>query len=187
MGATDNQSLLATIHRWIYPAGDRPLKATRAERLSCYAVGGLMLFGWSVAAGRRRKDSPRQLTLILGTLMGITLVVSPVAHNYYFLLLLPLIAGLIDEALTRYEHGLRTQAIIISLGVFTLIDILARIPGIGGRLRERGLPLLTMVELICLAGIIIYWDDRKRESTDQSPLEASDASVPASVLAERGG
>ena len=86
---------------------------------------------------------------------------------HYFLLLLPLIAGLVDEALAQHEQGMRSRTIVISLGVFTVIDILARIPGIGGRLREAGLPLLTMVGLIFLAGVIIY---RDRRNQDNAPL-----------------
>jgi hypothetical protein len=175
VGATDNQSLLATMHRWSYPAGQRPLKATRAERLTSYAVGALMLFGWSFAAGWRRKDSPRQVTLLLGALMGITLVISPVAHNYYFLLLLPLVAGLVDEALAQQEQGVRPRTLIVSLITFTSIDILARIPGIGGWLREAGLPLLSLAGLICLASLIIYRHRGVPGNGDPSHLDISGA------------
>jgi len=175
MGATDNQSLLATIHRWSYPPGQRPPKATPAERLSSYAVGGLMLLGWSFIAGWRRKDSPRQLALLFGTLMGITLVLSPVAHNYYFLLLMPLITGLVDEALALNRPGARNRTVIISLSAFMVIDMLARLPGIGRWLRELGLPLLSLVGLICLGGFIVYQYRRTHDNGGQSLLETSGA------------
>jgi len=175
MGATDNQSLLATIHRWSYPPDRRPLNATPSERLSSQVVGGLLLLGWSFIAGWRRTDSPRQLALLLGTLMGITLVVSPVAHNYYFLLLMPLITGLVDEALTLRGHGARDWTIIISLSAFMVIDILARLPGIGRWLRELGLPLLTMVGLICLGALILYRRCRTHDDGDQNSRDLSRA------------
>jgi len=170
MGATDNQSLLATIHRWSYAPSQRPPKAMPTERLTSYAVGSLMLLGWSFVAGWRRKDSPRQLALLFGTLMGITLVISPVSHNYYFLLLLPLIAGLVDEALTLHRQGSRDRTIIISLCAFMVVDMLARLPGIGGWLRELGLPLLTMVGLICLGALLVYRHRRSHDNGDQSPV-----------------
>ena len=156
MGGTDNQSLLATLHRWNNPPGQRPLKATPIERFTSLAIGGLMLVGWSFVAGWRRDDSPRELALLFGTLMGITLVLSPVSHNYYFLLLLPLIAGLVDESLTRHLQGSRDWTIILSLSAFMVIDILARLPRIGGWLREMGLPLLSMVGLIYLGALLVY-------------------------------
>jgi len=177
---SDNQSLLAAIHHWSYPAGQRPAKATRPARLTSYAVGGLMLLGWSFIAGCRRKDSPRQLALLVGTLMGITLVMSPVAHNFYFLLLLPLIAGLVDEAITQQEHGVHPRTILISLGFFTLVDMLARLPEIGDWLRDKGFPLLTMVMLICLAGLILYRHGRTQVHRDQTPLETSGSRLASS-------
>ena len=171
MGATDNQSLLATIHRWHFPPGQRPVKATRGERLTSYAIGGLMLLGWGFVSGWRRQDSPRQLTLLIGTLMGITLVISPVAHNYYFLLLMPLIAGLVDEALPPPPYGARNWTIILSLSAFMVIDIAARLPRIGGWLRELGLPFLAMVGLIGLGVLIVYRHRCTADNGDRRTLE----------------
>ncbi len=154
MGATDNQSLLANIHRWSFPAGQRPLKAEPWERLTVYAVGSLMLLAWCFVSGwQQRTDSPRQMALVLGSLMGITLVISPVAHNYYFLLLMPLIAGLVDEALAV---GKNDWTVTTCLSLFMVIDILARLPGIGRWLREHSVPFATMLGLIYLGMHIAY-------------------------------
>lgn len=104
--------------------------------------------------------------------MGITLVLSPVSHNYYFLLLMPLIAGLVDEAFVLYLRGSRDWTIIICLSAFMVIDMLARLPGIGDWLRELGLPLLTMVGLICLGVLIVSRHCRTHDHGDQSLLQA---------------
>ena len=173
MGATDNQSLLATIHRWSFRPDKRPLKATRLERFTSYAVGGSLLLGWSLVSGWRRKDSPRHFILLFGTLIGITLILSPVAHNYYFLLLMPLMVGLVDESLAAQERGARDWPIDISLIGFMVIDILARLPKIGNVLRELGLPFLSVVGLICLAAIIVSRQRHPAESSDPSPCSTS--------------
>jgi len=98
MAGTDNQSLLAFIHNWRYhdlAREKRPQQAPPAERYTSYAIGALMLLGVTLAMGARRPDSPRDVLIAAGLLIGVALVVNPVTHNYYFLLLLPLVVGLL--------------------------------------------------------------------------------------------
>ena len=40
--------------------------------------------------------------------------------------------------------------------IFMLVDILARLPKIGAFLRDAGVPLLSMVALMC-AGAMVLW------------------------------
>ena len=55
-----------------------------------------MIIATFYVIGFRRTDSPHELLVIAGLLVGIALVVSPIVHNFYYLLMLPLVAALID-------------------------------------------------------------------------------------------
>ena len=69
MAATDNQSLLTSIHNWHYhdlPRAKRPQQATQFERYAVYAVGAAILLGIMWSMGARRPDSPRDLLIIAG-------------------------------------------------------------------------------------------------------------------------
>lgn len=159
MNSTDNQSLLAGIHNWRYremPRRERPAAAGQGERYAVYAAGILLLIGVAMAGGFRRSDSPRELLLVSGLLIGVALVVSPIVHNYYYLLMLPLIAGLLDFALPR-EDGARPKWKIIGVIVFfTATDLLARLPGVGPRLRDWGVPLVSLLCLLFTAALVLY-------------------------------
>ena len=101
MQSTDNQSLLAFIHNWRYHnqlREQRPAVAAPAERLVVYAIGARYCSDYSVC-WLRHNDSPRDLLIIAGLLIGLALIVNPVAHNYYYLLLLPLVVSLLHRAL----------------------------------------------------------------------------------------
>jgi len=163
MNSTDNQSLLAAIHNWRYheiPRRERPPEPSPVEREAVYAAGVLLLAGIAIAAGFRRSDSPREYLLVNGLLIGLALVVSPIVHNYYYLLMLPLIASLLDSALPRQASDKTNWKIVGPILFFTATDLLARLPGIGGRLRDWGLPLLSLLSLL-LAGAVVLFQRRE--------------------------
>jgi hypothetical protein len=84
MGSTDNQSLLAAIHAWTYrslPRNDRPMEAAPWERYAVYAVGALITIAALRVIGFRRTDSPQELLVIAGLLIGIALIVSPIVAS----------------------------------------------------------------------------------------------------------
>ena len=164
MASTDNQSLLAFIHDWRYinlERNKRPNNAGPGERYTVYGVGLLMLIGIAAVAGRRGEDTPRRLLLITGLLIGLGFVICPVVHNFYYLVLLPLLAGLVDYALSLKQWQKPHAMLLIALAVFMIVDIVARLPGIGPVLRDLGAPLLSLVWLMCL-GAVIVWRSRGR-------------------------
>lgn len=157
INSTDNQSLLAFIHNWTYHSearGLRPPQATSAARGAALALGGAALLAFAGVVGFRRQRSPRELVIIAGILIGLVFVVSPMVHNYYYLMLLPLLAGLVDECLDRTSGRGLNRGIVGALGFFLLIDLLVRLPGIGSWLRDCGLPFLSLVVLM-IAGVSV--------------------------------
>ena len=102
--------------------------------------------------------------IIAGLLIGVALVVNPIVHNYYYLLLLPLVAALLDDRLQQPEtyRGFRTSP--LAVWSFMIVDLLARLPGIGGKLRDWGFPLASLIWLL-IAGAMAL---RKQKSKPTS-------------------
>ena len=154
MNATDNQSLLSAIHNWRYYHLSRkqlPAEAAPWERQTAYAVGALMLAGVGLAARTRRQDSPREMLIIAGLLIGLAFVISPTVHNFYHLLMLPLVAALIERALRRGSGWKPFVPIII----FMLVDILFPLPILTHELRHWGVPLLSLIYLLCAGALAL--------------------------------
>ena len=173
MTATDNQSLLAFIHNWRYhalPRELRPAEAAPGERYAVYGIGTLMLFGIGLAGGSRRRDTPRELLLISGLLIGLAFVMSPIVHHFYYLVLLPLIVALIDYGLAEGARRRTIFKLRVTLIVFMVIDFLARMPTVGAYLRDLGLPLLSLIAMM-VAGVMVLLEQRRGSST----MGASDA------------
>lgn len=158
MGSTDNQSLLAAIHNWTHhaqPRGQRPLAAAAWERNLAYAIGAVMIAGVLFIIGWRRTDTPHQLCIIAGLLVGLALLINPVVHNFYYLLLLPLVAALLDLGMAK-----RNWKILLPILVFALADLLARGPGIGPVLRDTGVTTLSLIWLL-VVGATVLWEQKK--------------------------
>ena len=173
MTKTDNQSLLAFIHNWHYhdlPRNKRPSEAAAATRHAVYAIGVLLLLGIGLVSGIRRQDSPRDLFILTGLLIGLALVVCPVVHNYYYLLLLPLVAALLDRNLAEPRDPARIWKLPLVVLIFMLTDMLARLPTIGAYLRDWGLPLLSMIWMLG-AGAMLLWKQETFATTLQSPAD----------------
>jgi hypothetical protein len=157
MGSTDNQSLLAFIHNWRFhslPHKERPVEAAAAERYTAYTVGALMLVGILFAAGTRRQDSSRELVFTNGLLVALSLVASPIVHNFYFLMMLPLVAALLERGLGG-EIRVHDWNWLSPLLIFMVIDLAARLPGIGPWLRAAGLPFLSLVYVMAAAAVAL--------------------------------
>lgn len=171
MTATDNQSLLAFFHNWKYhrlPRTERPPEAAQAERNAVYVVGALMLLGVGAVSGIRRQDSPQDLLIIAGLLVGLAFVVSPIVHNYYYLVLLPLVVALLDRSLANGTSRPADKKLLTVLIIFMAADLLARIPGIGNYLRDLGVPLLSMITMVCAGAMVLLRKDRPPALANQA-------------------
>ncbi len=158
MAATDNQSLLAFVHNWRFhdqSRDARPPEAPPVERYTAYALGALMLLGVMLAMGAERLDSPRDLAISAGLLIGIALAANPISHNYYFLLLLPLVAGLLDRGLEDAGRHPSDSRALLALAGFMVVDLAARFGTLGAWLRDLGLPLLSLVGMVVVGAIVL--------------------------------
>jgi hypothetical protein len=168
MNNTDNQSLLAGIHNWTHhdlPRRKRPEEASPLARRAVYATGLVLLGGVMWAMRLRRSDSPLDLLLSTGLLMGASLVISPVAHNYYYLLMLPLIAALVDYGMPTNPDGPWRRRVMAPVAVFMVVDFVARVPVAGEVLRDWGAPLLSLI-LIMATGAIVLLRPRQKRTED---------------------
>jgi hypothetical protein len=93
--STDSQSIGPIIHNTIYHNSLlRPQQHSAAVRLAHWSIGGLMTLLTLLAGGGSDGHRLRPL-LLLGTLVLLMLLLSPICHLHYFCLALPLITGLI--------------------------------------------------------------------------------------------
>ncbi len=158
MGSTDNQSLLAAIHNWTnrsQPRGQRPVEAAAWERNAVYAVGTVMIAGVLFVIGWRRSDTPHQLFIIAGLLIGLALLINPVVHNFYYLLLLPLVAALVDLGVPQSPSSAPNWKLLLPVAFFMLADLLARMPGVGPLLRDWGVTTLSLIWLLWTGAMIL--------------------------------
>jgi len=150
--ATDNQSIQAVIHN--YNHWNREGRPTRAGRrtklahvfLSLLATGMLLAaFGW-----KRDNDAIRNL-MLLGGLIDIMAVASPVSHTHYFCLALPLVAGLAEQSMATGRQRLGPYPVCLTVLLLAgTCFALPMIPVWEGR-REIGLSLYGCVLLWALA------------------------------------
>jgi hypothetical protein len=158
MTGTDNQSLLAAIHNWTYmkqARSERPDAVEPWERHWVYAIGALLLAGIGFCLGTRRSDSPQELLIGAGLLMGLGLIVNPVAHNYYFLLVLPMIAALIDRGFGDGAWRVGDWRVLAPVLVFMLVDLLARLSIPGRAMRDLGIPMLSLLYVMWTGAMIL--------------------------------
>jgi hypothetical protein len=168
MNNTDNQSLLAGIHNWTHhdlPRRKRPADASPVARRAVYAIGLALLAGIVWAMRLRRNDSLLDLLLSTGLLIGASLVIAPVAHNYYYLLMLPLIAALVDYGMPSNPDGQWRRKVMVPVTVFMAVDFAARLPGVGEILRDWGAPLLSLI-LIMVTGVVVLIRPQQKRNED---------------------
>ncbi len=129
MTATDNQSIQAVVHNYKHwERSSRPRLASWETKLThvlagLFLTGGLLLsFGW------KRDDDPVRMLLLLGGLVTIMAITSPVSHTHYFCLAVPAVMGLSAYSIERRPHRLYPAPalllLLITLGcLFTLPSV----------------------------------------------------------------
>jgi alpha-1,2-mannosyltransferase len=154
MTATDNQSIQAVIHN--YRHWDREGRPTRAGRHTqlAHVIISLLLTGILLSAyGWKRNNSPVRMLILLGGLVNIMAIASPVSHTHYFCLALPLMAGL-----SAYSVSARPERMVPFFSMLTVLILagicfaLPMIPVWEGR-REIGLSLYGCV-LLWVAAVV---------------------------------
>jgi len=175
VNATDNQSLLAFIHNWTFrelPRSQRPLHASSSARLAAYWIGGLLSLALMLSFGRRPRESPEELLLLSGILIGMAFILSPVVHNYYYLLMMPLLGGIVGHILES-PHPTEKRTIVVALLLFMVIDVLARLPVVGPFLRNAGAPLVSLILLMGIGAVLLRRSAATANVTASQPATVS--------------
>lgn len=163
--STDSQSFQTIIYNtWHLPEtlfldrGDRPAHLTTPIRAAHWLLGGLMSAATLWAAGAAAGGALAEL-LLLGALMIVMILLSPVCHLHYFALALPLVMGLVAAAWE--ESGTEP----LSAGWRALLawnvagNGLPHLPGLQ-LLKDLGLAMYTAL-LLWVAGLAVLWKRRQ--------------------------
>lgn len=170
--ATDSQSPLRLIHFALYPKLEtRPPDAAPWVRRAHWLIGAALVLATLWSAGRRPPDGAR-LAVFQGSLIVVMLMLSPVCHQHYLCLLLPLVMGLVagaweSQQVPRLGTGL--GALLLAFPVATCLPFL---PGLGF-LRDHGLPGI-MALVVWLAGCLRL---RREAPQVQAPVSATRAAA----------
>jgi hypothetical protein len=171
--ATEGQSILTALHNTLYPnPAHRPHKASLAERLVSYLLGGLMTLTTLWAFGWRRRGDGLDVVLFFGLLVLDMLLVSPVCHLHYFSLALPLVTALLVDR-WRNHAGLSLGRWLLGLLALNAVaNLLPNLPNMN-LLRDCGAAMYGSL-LVWLAGIALLRRQRHRTGpqTVARPLAA---------------
>ena len=147
MTATDNQSIQATLHNFLYPTkATRPPHADFGTKIAHLLITLALTTGSLLAAGWRKDADPTRTLILLGSLFLIMTIASPVSHTHYFVFAMPLMMGLIADSVARSGGFVGSVRSVAFLGLTGLMFALPMIP-IWEMRREAGLPLLASLLL----------------------------------------
>ncbi|MFO0833183.1 MAG: glycosyltransferase family 87 protein [Phycisphaerales bacterium] len=152
--AFNNQSLLAILHNWRdwrSVTVDHIIRPNATDK-SLFLLIAAVLVGSVVAAafraGLHRPNPPlRKTLLLLCVLTTLMLALSPVCHNHYFALHLPLLACLFSIAQDRARTIDMSPPVWVGLAAYFLLGVLPRLPGLETVLKPAGLHMLVGLAL----------------------------------------
>lgn len=179
--ATDSQSLLAMLHNTLFlDRASRPHQATALVRMAALAASGLLLLAVLAAArGTGRHDVPAQVMLV-GALLEIMLLASPVCHLHYFCLSVPLIAGLLAAAWQNESIPRLGVGMAVLLAMHLIANIIPHLPGME---LPRDVGLASYAALLLLAASIVVLRRRGELGTKCGVWAPTDsAAVPRQPL-----
>ena len=163
MNSTDNQSLLAFIHNWSHRGMTleaRRQPASAAARAAAALAGLAMLAAACWAARWRRNENTRSAYGFAGMLTGIMLLMSPVTHSFYLVLLIPLLMALVDSGLDVRITPRHRCALATILGLFWIVDLIIRLVPKNGVVPTLGLPTLTVLMLLTAGAWMLHGDTK---------------------------
>ena len=94
--ATDSSSFVAVIHNWRNPQPHwhRPPDAAPSTRMAHWGISAFMVAVSAFMIWRNRTKGPAEQLMLLGGLMLVMVLASPVSHNHHFAMCLPALSGL---------------------------------------------------------------------------------------------
>jgi hypothetical protein len=132
----DNQSPFSVMHHlWWFgtPLDQRPEVAAWWTKLAHLAFAGVVTLAtmWAAGLWRTRAATGREhVPLVVGMLLSVLLVASPVVHPDYFGLLLPLVAVWWSLAMQGTLSAEVPRAAWVIVGLYVLANLLPRFEGL---------------------------------------------------------
>lgn len=147
--AFNNQSLLAILHNWRdwhEVTVEHVIRPNRTDKV-LFAIIGASLVAATIAAARKaglhKPGAPlRGLVLLMAILTALMLALSPVCHNHYFTLHLPLVACLFALAQDRSRTIDMSPLVWLSLLGYFALGVLPRWPGLEEVLKPAGVQMV---------------------------------------------
>jgi len=129
MTATDNQSIGGTLHNLLnIDRATRPKVAAASTRVIHWFLGALLTAVTLVTARRSMVRQPYREALTLGAFSVPMLLICPVCHLHYFVLLLPLCVALVA---THLAHGQRVRPALMAVLILNFFtSLFPRLPGL---------------------------------------------------------
>jgi hypothetical protein len=162
MHKIDNQAPVSIIHHWRWfgvPLQDRPTEAALSTKAAHLAVGSLATLATLLAAGlwRPRAVGGDHVVLVVGLLLCVMLMVTPVCHPDYFALACPLIAALFSRSLQQRASADISPVWWLGIGVYVLANALPKFESLVD-LKMYGLAGLTGIALWALGTLVLARD-----------------------------
>lgn len=181
--ATDNQSFQAILHNYQYwgQLHLRPGQPNAWTRMAHWLIGGALTLAVLAAAGWRRGQAPVSMLMLLGSLLLLMTMVTPVSHLHYFAMAVPLVMALAAASLETRRGALLPGP--ATLGLLIIVGVGYALPSIPfwQNRREAGLPMFMSFGLLG-AALVYLWARRGHtaasstgvvdEKPDTQPLAA---------------
>jgi hypothetical protein len=166
--STDTQAFLAVIHNTMHPdPSTRPMWVAPGVRAAHWLLGALLTGITLMVAGRRRPDATPDTVLVLGALVLLMLLLSPVCHLHYFHLSLPLIMVLLALRPDWIGFPKPSVSLALLLGINLIANIVPRLPGMQA---PRDLGMVAYATLLLWLAAVVVLRRRGRLSVAQASL-----------------
>ncbi len=170
--STDNQAFRAIIHAWMYPdEATRPTEAAPWVSKAHWLLG-LAMTGLTVLAGWRWRLEKGPIQAVwMGSLLITMSLTSPVCHTHYFVLCLPLLAGLLALAWERRWGAPGLWALAGVMGLHCVVQIVAHVPDLAPW-KHLGMPL-SVVLVVWASGCVALLGTRRAAVAARQPLSTA--------------
>lgn len=170
--ATDSQSFVAMIHNSLHLDRDhRPNEASPVVRRAHWLAAAVFTL-LTLAAVWRRPVSGPGVPLFLGALTLVMILTSPVCHTHYFVLLVPLIMGLMAWEWEKSPDTSRPRPLLI--GLFLIVAAGQALPLFPGAsailLKDIGLASYTSLALWLTACVVLRRSRPGPSAIGEQPL-----------------
>jgi hypothetical protein len=160
--STQNQALSAVFHNTIFADwNERPALIAPEVRLTAWFLGILLTAITLFAAGWRSENMGRPNLLLLAALNVNMLLLAPVGHPHYLVLLIPLMMGIMVQQWERKPFVFGGKVSWLLIASFTAVA-LPLVPN-WIVLFNLGMPMYAALAL-WLAGVVALWQQRQTDS-----------------------